>query len=352
MAEQVSKYHHKVPQTYLKSWCFSGDSIHTYDKSLSKIEDRNIANIFGENYFYSIYAGSLFATNESLEKIFGFLKNFSISIEGKALASLRELNEKFEEYDNWEIYYPNGKIVPKKARNTIKQQILSTTDDTLEKRWSQEFENDWGRIATNLYSRLVRILSKDPDECLTYNEFLSLIRYYIMYDWRGEEGNATLNNFMNWLRESVPIFDSESNDYTTIKNFGFNDTIIEEIKHASSLKFYEQLLDNKEGMKKIYDAYAQQLTVIFLLDRDSSLFTSDNPAFELIDEDGLKKPILAITPKVLMMLARKDPEKPLSYMINRLSPKEVEYYNKQIFNHGNMIVSKRPITDSDIEKYK
>lgn len=173
-----------------------------------------------------------------------------------------------------------------------------------------------------------------------------------MYDWRGEEGNATLNNFMNWLRELVPIFDSESNDYTTIKNFGFNDTIIEEIKHASSLKFYEQLLDNKEGMKKIYDAYAQQLTVIFLLDRDASLFTSDNPAFELIDEDGLKKPILAITPKVLMMLARKDPEKPLSYMINRLSPKEVEYFNKQIFNHGNMIVSKRPITDSDIEKYK
>ena len=54
----------------------------------------------------------------------------------------------------------------------------------------------------------------------------------------------------------------------------------------------------------------------------------------------------AITPKVLMMLARKDPEKPLSYMINRLSPKEVEYYNKQIFNHGNMIVSKRPITET------
>ncbi len=205
MAEQVSKYHHKVPQTYLKSWCFSSDSIHTYDKYLSKIEDRNISNILGENYFYSIYAGSLFTTDKSLEKIFGFLKNFSISIDGNVLTSLRELNEKFEEYDNWEMYYPNGKIVPQKARNRIKQQLLSTTDDTLEKRWSQEFENDWGRIAGNLYSRLARILTKDPNEHLTYDEFLLLIRYYIMYDWRGEEGNATLNDFMNWLKESVPI---------------------------------------------------------------------------------------------------------------------------------------------------
>ncbi len=352
MAEQVSKYHHKVPQTYLKSWCFSGDAIHTYNKNLSKIEDRNISNILGENYFYSIYAGSLFATDESLKKIFGFLKDFSITMDGKELTSLRELNEKFEEYDNWEIYYPNGKIVPKKGRNKIKQQILSTTDDTLEKRWSQEFENDWGRIVTNLYSRLVRILSKDPDECLTYNEFLSLIRYYIMYDWRGEEGNSTLNDFLKWLGKFVPIFDYKLTDYTTIKNYGFNDTIIEEIKHASSLRFYEQFLDNKGGMKKIYDAYVKELTVIFLLDRNSSLFTSDNPAFELIDEDGLKKPILAITPKVLMMLARKNPEEPLSYIINRLSPEEVEYYNKQIFNHGNIIVSKQPFTDSNIEKYK
>ena len=37
MQGTMSKLHHKVPQTYMRAWCFSGESVHTYDKETKKL---------------------------------------------------------------------------------------------------------------------------------------------------------------------------------------------------------------------------------------------------------------------------------------------------------------------------
>ena len=96
---------------------FSNNSIWTFDKEKNVSKQHNIENILGRDRYHSIRAGSLYTTQESLEKIFGFLKNYSISFEGKKLSSLDELNTHFFDFEQWEMWYPNGKVVNKRDRN-------------------------------------------------------------------------------------------------------------------------------------------------------------------------------------------------------------------------------------------
>lgn len=343
MQGTMSKLHHKVPQTYMRAWCFSGESVHTYDKETKKLLNRNISTILAENYFHSIKAGSLYTTPKALNKIFESLDQYTVKLNGKVLDSKDELNQNFQDYDEWEITYPNGNKVSKKKRNEIKQQLISISDDTLEKRWSSELENGWPSISKNLYTRLHKILIKDPDEILTFEDFKKLIKYFIMFDWRGKNSNATLNWFMDFLKDIFPFDKSDMVIPEEKRIYRSDKTVFDEIKHAAMLRFYEQLLDNRDGMKRIYESYLANLTIIFLLDRNSDLITSDNPAYETVDENGNKVPIFVATPKVLIMLAKKDPLEPNAYKIKQMDQQEVEYYNNKTFEQASFIISKKEL---------
>lgn len=86
MQGTMSKLHHKVPQTYMRAWCFSGESVHTYDKETKKLLNRNISTILAENYFHSIKAGSLYTTPKALNKIFESLDQYTVKLNGNAFA--------------------------------------------------------------------------------------------------------------------------------------------------------------------------------------------------------------------------------------------------------------------------
>lgn len=347
MCATPAKRHHKVPQTYMKKWCYSGDAVYTYNKTTKKNEPRNIDNIMWETYFYAIKAGSLYTTTGALEHIFGPLRDYDIKHEGKLLSSLEELNQHYTFFDEWEILNPDGTAITKKNRNIIKTQLENAVDNTIEERWSKELENGWPEISDHLYSKLHAITVKDPEAYLTEDDYKKLIRYFIMFDWRGEVGNATLNELMDFFDGAFPLSEDEKVIPEENRIYKSDETVIDEIKHATMLHFYDQFLDERDGMKKIYDAYLDNLTFCFILNKKSNYITSDNPAYEFINERGEKVMYFVATPKVVISLVKKDKTQPGAYIIQKASPVEVDEINKKTFEYGNLIISKQPIQETD-----
>lgn len=342
----VTKRHHVVPQTYMKKWCYSGDSVFTYDKDKRVSESRNIDSILWEPYFHAIKAGSLYTTKTALNNIFGFLDMYTIKYNGEELITHKRQNECYQYFEEWEILNADGTAVTQKQRNIIKHQLDNSVDNTIEERWSKELENGWPEVSDHLYSKLHAISVKDPDAYLTYDDYEKLIRYFIMFDWRGESGNATLNELMEFFDGLFPLPEDDKKIPYKERVYKSDKTVIDEIKHASMLHFYDQFLDNRDGMKKIYDAFINNLTFCFMLNKNSDYVTSDNPAYEFINENGQKEMYFIATPKVVIALLKKDPEKPGAYIIQKLSPPEVEEINKKTYDHGTMIISKKPINEN------
>lgn len=133
-------YHHLIPQTYMKPWCFNEFSIWTYNKTnqISKIS--NIGNICGIKYFHSIRAGSLYTNEISLNRIWSVLLNYRVLLGSDILDTPLKMNNSYSEFDNWEIYYPNTNFRVKRAdRNRLKQKIHQTKYNNIEEQWSVQF---------------------------------------------------------------------------------------------------------------------------------------------------------------------------------------------------------------------
>lgn len=89
--------------------------------------------------------------------------------------------------------------------------------------------------------------------------------------------------------------------------------------------------------------YYKKLTPLFLIDKSDSIISSDNPCFTFTNGDGYNEPILVATPGRIFSLMRKDMDEPNSYRIAEMKKEGVDYYNRVIFEHDNMIISKREI---------
>lgn len=74
------------------------------------IKDKAVqpANVNSINYivgFHDIKAGDMFVPDVALEELFGFVsRQCKVIYEGRELDSLRKLNDKFWDYDKWEIF--------------------------------------------------------------------------------------------------------------------------------------------------------------------------------------------------------------------------------------------------------
>ncbi|MGO5315162.1 DUF4238 domain-containing protein [Bilifractor sp. LCP21S3_A7] len=96
-----SKYHHLVPRTYMKPWCYSGDIVWTYDKKTGISKDHNIYHILGENYYHSIVAGSLATTKKDAETIFASMQGMTVEWDDETYTTASEFNAHFWAYDEW-----------------------------------------------------------------------------------------------------------------------------------------------------------------------------------------------------------------------------------------------------------
>ena len=103
----VAKEQHLVPRTYMRQWSYNNtDSIYIFNKR-QKEKAVQPANVNSINYivgFHDIKAGDMFVPDEALEELFGFVsRQCKVIYEGRELDSLRKLNDKFLDYDKWEI---------------------------------------------------------------------------------------------------------------------------------------------------------------------------------------------------------------------------------------------------------
>ena len=343
-----AKYHHRIPQTYMKSWCFSGDSVWWYDKESKTSKQRNIGNIMGVNHFHSIKAGSIFTTPAALDKIFAPIDGHTVintDDEGTVtqLTTKDALNQKFYNYDYWTIKDPNGIELTSKQKRILYAKISQICDNSIEEAWSQKYENAWKNTITEIEQAVRDIHDKKPIE-LTDTAYHTIIDYFVMFQWRSKQGYDEARKVINWITEVVPeIMLMTINDSVHKED----QTVADEMWHNYLLSQYHKFLNGDGVMTQELEQYFEKLTPIFLLDKTESIITSDNPCFTFINRDGYREPILVALPGLIISLAKKDPDAPNSYRIYEMNSEDVRYYNRVIFENGNEIISKTELDYSE-----
>lgn len=331
-------YHHLIPQTYMKPWCFSGKTVFAYDKRTGCWDERNIENICGINYYHSIRANSLYFTQDALEKIFGFLSIYNISYNGVSLNTLEDMHHNYQYYDEWEIRYPKGALVSKKKRNIFKTQIQQAKFNDVEEQWSEKFENGWETLIREIELVLLAIKNRVPIK-LTRHAFSELVKYYVMFEWRGFGGNLEYSDAFNKIDKIFPFSSVEIPEEE--RTLPIYSNVLEEMKHNLLIKYFDLFQDGKGVIQTYKQILEDNCTAVFLIaPQDSNFLTSDNPCFRFKNENDEMVPFFVALPQLAIILPKKDSESPNEYCINELSLDEMKYYNKQILvNSKNLILN-------------
>ena len=343
----VTKYHHRIPQTYIKAWCFSGDSVWFYDKETCESKVRNIGSIMGVNYFHSIKAGSIFTTDKALDMIFApleGLKVFYAHEDGtrEELKSKEDFNRYYFDFGNWIIQDGFGIVVPRKQRNILYNKISQASDNSIEEEWSRKYENGWSDLIKEIHQMLVDI-HNHKSIMLTDKAADIIMDYFVMFQWRSSHGYDEARKVFDLIMNIVPEISRMELDESVHRE---DKTLADELWHNYLLSTYSKFLDDYGTMKTEKEAYFKNLTFIFLFDLKERLITSDNPCFTFANRDGYKEPILVALPGLIISLARKTEETPNSYRIYKMKDEDVEYYNRVVFENGNQIISKKELGES------
>ena len=346
MSSSKSVYHHLIPQTYMKPWCFNEQSIWTYNKNKKESKISNTENICGINYFHSIRAGSLYAPKNSINQIWSSIAGYRVLYNGEELDTPEKMNTSFSEIDNWEIFYPStGTKVKKADRNVLKQKIQQVKDNDIEEQWSVQFENNWCDLSQTLFQGLKAIKAKRPIS-LTTKAASDVMKYFIMFDWRGFVGNALFNDVIDSIDNTFPF--SETEIPKEHRKHSLHTTALEEMRHNLIIKTFNEFLAGHGAMQTQLQAYEEHLTFVFKIAPTQSPFiTSDNPSFIFLNKDGEKEPLLIALPNLAICLAQKDPESPLGYGIMELSDVQVFEYNEAVFQNAKTLVMSNTEIKSD-----
>ncbi len=341
-------YHHLIPQTYMKPWCFGEKTIWVYDKSLQEWQERNIEKICGIKYYHSIRAGSIYTTPKALNEIWGFLTPYHISLDGVPLDTLEKLNEKYSSFDSWEIYYPKGAKVNKADRNKIKSAIEQAKFNDIEEQWSVQFENGWADLIADINQALIDIHGKKPI-ALTEEAASILMRYFVMFNWRSFSGNEQFNETLQAVDSIIQL--SSISIPETERQLSLCGTALDEMRHNLLIKQFDDYQSGKGLLFEHQKFLQKNCTFVFhLAPQGHSFITSDNPCFSFTRADGLIEPFLVALPQLAFSLVKKDPNSPYNYTICELSESELHKYNAQIFSHSvNLILNNRQIDISSLQ---
>lgn len=340
-----SVYHHLTPQTYMKSWCFNSKTIYAYDKSTNKWDEHNIENICGVNYYHSLRATSLYVTPEALEVLWGFLKPYHISLNGEPLDSLEKLHKNYQYFDDWEIRYPKGAVVKASHRNEIKTKIQQAKFNGIEEKWSSLFENNWSGFIREI-ENVLQLIRTNKQIKLTTKAFSEIMRYFVMFEWRSLNGNIHFKNAFDWIDSVFPLSSVDLNEDE--RDVLCNKTALDLMKHNLLLKYFD-LFQSKKGIIQTYqDHLENNCTFAFLFAPDGTQFiTSDNPCFYYTNENREHGSLFVALPNLVIILQKKNPDNPKSYIVHKLSPEEVCDYNKVIFDNASNLVLSNMIFDID-----
>lgn len=328
-----AKYHHMVPKTYLKPWYHNTQSIWVYQNM--GFQERNVETVFGENYYHGIKAGSLYTNAKALGYIFGFLWKYIITYEGRIVRSKAKLNQFYFDFDKWNIKKWFRREITRKERNVIKARLAQSVFNGIEEEWNRQYENDWSTFIQTTENILEGIQSGKP-LMLTTKERRMILRYFVMFDWRGEHGKQWVNDLLARLLENYEDVEIPLAERTYKKD----DTLYKEQKHAIYIRLYDQFLHKKGAMFKEYQAYCKQCTLMFWLAPNGNFITSNNPCYRYVNELGQETPTFIALPNLAITLVKKNYEEPNAYRICVLNDRQVEYFNYQTMKNGTRMVFK------------
>lgn len=327
-----ARYHHLIPQTYLRSWCYSSGSVYSFHKdNLSEVIVKNIANNFGLNHYHSIRAGMPCCTNDDLLKIFAPINNYKVIFDGKELTSLAEYNNTYFSFKEWDIYYPNGCRVPRAVKNEIKARIEANKVLDIEELWSKKYESGWNFLLQMIKQRT------NSSTNLSIDEFYKgkLMKFIVSLNWRSFISNEQ-------LREAFDLIDAIV-DLKNIKipeedrNIMTDKTVYDEIKHNYLLKQFGAFLRDEGIIYNMAKGYIKHLGIRFLISSEKAEFiTSDNPSFIYLGNDGIHH-IMPVNPRILISI-RKYSFKEGKYYIEQLGEKEVRKINSIIVDNAQEFV--------------
>lgn len=339
----VAKEQHLVPRTYMRQWSYNNaDSIYIFEKSKvdKGIHSANVDNI---NYlvgYHDIKAGDIFVPEEALSELFGFwASQCLVYFEGEELDSLRKLNDKFYEFDSWEIKDKEGVLATKKEKNEIKRTIMQSRYTFIETEWCYQYEDSWTEFITALEKKIrsneLKVLAKPV--ILSADELAKLMEYIIVFDFRSIGGNAWIKHIIDdILPEEIDLLDIPPKE----RIHSFNKTAGEEFRHASIIKAFYEYLKNKNGkIRLILDKYMANIGIrICLSDENMPFITSELPSQVVRNLDGQNEHIFVATPTMLITTYKTDNTN--RYTVEYLKRKYVNRYNKYIAKNSNVIITK------------
>lgn len=320
----------------MRNWCYSGDSVWTVNKEDRpyRICSRNIETINSISYHYDIKPGDLFATEESLKHIFGFLSDYDISYEDTKL-DLQELNNRYPLFDQWVIMRPNGRVINKAERNVIRSTLQQSRYSFIETEWSKQYENMWNDFIHDIEGRVTSIKA-GGQKLLNQDDMELIMKYLIMFDWRSRSGNSIFNEILDCVCNIIPGF--KTTDIPLGNRVHREDrTIIDELRNALYRKAYYEFLNSAGWMNAYVDSYLANLTFAFYLTDGSDPFiTSDNPAFMFTNDNDQKEHVFVALPTLLITTCRADKEG--TFIVSNPSAHEVAYYNQVIASNGELSI--------------
>ena len=328
------KYHHLIPQVYMKEWCYEYNKIYIVDKENKyNVLSKDIENFGGIKHFYTIKPGKCFAPHDYLKDIYNSLDRYIIIYEGKKLVSLREYNSKFYDYDNWCILDNNKHKISKKEKNIIKQAIEQNRNFDIENLWDRKYETKWKNILKVINQKINNTSDKYIDEF--YKALL--MKWIVSLDWRGFETNKTFQEIFNFIMVKIGIKkDDEDLKY-----------IYEELRHELLLRYFYEFLNNDGLIYGTAKYYIHNATIVFLKAPNNIEFiTSDNPSFTYT-KNGLNHHIMPISPKTLICIA-KDKNHKNKYLVKEINRNEVKEYNRIIKDNSFRYLIKKNINIKEL----
>ncbi|MFP3391766.1 DUF4238 domain-containing protein [Brevibacillus sp. SIMBA_040] len=328
-----AKYHHLIPQTYLKSWCYSGNSLYMNSKhDMKTSEPRNTASIFGEDHYHSIKVGMPICTEDDLTKIFSPLDGIRVECEGKTLTTLRDYNKFFTDFDDWNLFYPNGPKVPKGARNKIKHEISNCKILDIEEAWSSKYENGWNTLLNKIKQEVLQ--GKDMKIAKFYKE--ELMKFVVSLNWRSYTSNEilteelhSLNNIVDMKGIEIPV--EERDRHKSV-------TVFDDLMHNYLLKKFREFLNEKGVMYSHALRCIRELTIRFYFAGGKVRFlTSDNPSFQYFDKNGFRHHIMPVCPEILISFEKNNPITD-NYYVEIIDDETVHQYNSLIVSNSDQFV--------------
>lgn len=286
-----------------------------------KIIERNKDKIAGVKNYHSISSGMPIVTKEDADKLFACLENLEVHYGDAIISNNLELNNIYNDFENWEIYRKDGTVVSKKK---IKSKIDKVKIRDIEEQWSTKYEARWGTVRLELENRILN--SSNGTIPGVYIEYL--MKFYTALDWRSIKSNSVFNEMWEYFCKGCHLdeIDIPKNNRELL----MLDSASEEIKHYLLLNYYRQYLHYSRIMYKYAMENLARTSFHFLVaDGIETFNTSDNPAFKFKRPDGKVEGILPLTPRILMVQGRCSNQDP-NFYVSHITDETVIRYNAEI----------------------